>query len=494
MVADGVDDEGDSRENNDGEGPAQLVATCLRLEEMAHKSLAARTHDVIIPSYSAWLTCPKYTPRGLRSLHPGTRLPIQNTTASGAPPIANGKALSASLELRSSIYQTSVKSSRALSSEATTLVNGASANGSSLSPAQQTHTCDTCGTDWSLVRYHSLRDKKKLEICVPCYLGGRFPSTLFSGVEMCDDDWSEIEEHVGTCTAQQCIRKFLEFSIEVPYIQTEGSMGPLRFGRIPPDQADTLAMSVVAFLAGAISSGVAAEAAKTALKELTDGEGGKAVSGDSKDGESTEKKVDDDKMDEDAPVVKDASTADSTMPDSHPLPTTSISTTAAQLALSISAKVASTLASAESHNIRNTLSTLIKLTLTKLENKMTQFEELEEILEEERSLESARVVLVNERPGLKKTLDMARGEVVGHQQTQTASATATAGVARMNGATVPTPAFSQGVVNAATNPGVVLESTGKGTVVNEVQSGQSLDGVEDATVELSVFLFFVQLG
>ncbi|KAF9444677.1 SWIRM-domain-containing protein [Macrolepiota fuliginosa MF-IS2] len=627
-MADGVDDDGDSGEDNDDEDPAQLEATRLRLEEQARKYLAAQTHEVIIPSYSAWFDMSKIhpverralpeffnsrnrsktpsiykdyrdfmvntyrlrpieyltvtacrrnlagdvcaimrvhafleqwglinyqidpeqrpaalsppftghfrvildTPRGLQSLHPGTRPPIPNASASGAPSIANGKAPSAtpaSLELRSSIYQTSAKSSRALSSsEATTLANGASANGSSPSPAQQTHTCDTCGADYcSLVRYHSLKDKK-LEICAPCYLDGRFPSTLFSGdfvklsaqppgvpgganndwsdqetllllegVEMYDDDWSKIEEHVGTRTSQQCIRKFLELPIEDPYLQTEGSMGPLRFGRIPFDQADNPVMSVVAFLAGVVSPGVAAEAAKTALKELTDGEGGKAVSGDSKDGESTEKKVDDDKMDEDAPVVKDASTADATMPDSHPPPTTSTSTSdqkpspghhaslphstvqrAAHLALSASAKAASTLASAESHNIRNTLSTLIKLTLTKLEIKMTQFEELEEILEEERrNLESARVALVNERLGLKKMLDTVRGEVARHQQAQNASATATAG---MNGAAVPAPAFSQGVINAATNPGVVLGSTGQGTVVNEVQSGQSLDGVE----------------
>ncbi|KAF9439885.1 hypothetical protein P691DRAFT_768654 [Macrolepiota fuliginosa MF-IS2] len=174
---------------------------------------------------------------------------------------------------------------------------------------------------------------------------------------------------------------------------------------VPYDSADNPVMSVVAFLAGIVSPGVAAEAAKTALKELTDGEGGKAISGDSKDGESTEKKVDDDKMDKDAPVVKDASTADGILTSTPTLPRSTVQR-AAHLALSTSAKAVSTLASAEPHNIRNTLSTLIKLTLTKLENKMTQFEELEEILgEERRNLEIARVALVNERLGLKKTLD-----------------------------------------------------------------------------------------
>lgn len=369
------------------------------------------------------------------------------------------------------------------------------------------------------MRYHSLKDKK-LEICAPCYLDGRFPSTLFSGdfvkltatppgvpgsssanndwsdqetllllegVEMYDDDWSKIEEHVGTRTAQQCIRKFLELPIEDPYLQTEASMGPLRFGRIPFDQADNPVMSVVAFLAGVVNPGVAAEAAKTALKELTDGEGGKKPSGEAKEGEGEKK--DENKMDEDAPATtttqKDESntmsldhppSSDPTKPTttsvSHTLPHSQVQR-AAHLALSASAKAAQNLASAEDTQIRTTLSTLIKLTLTKLEIKMTQFEELEEILEEERrNLESARVALVNERLGLKKMLDTVRGEVIRHQQAQQ--------VAAMSGSAGQqvAPAFSQGVVNAAANPNVALGTTGQGTVVSEVQAGMSLDGGE----------------
>jgi SWI/SNF related-matrix-associated actin-dependent regulator of chromatin subfamily C len=53
------------------------------------------------------------------------------------------------------------------------------------------------------------------------------------------------------------------------------------------------------------------------------------------------------------------------------------------------------------------------LTLTKLELKMSQFEELEEILEEERKgLESARMALVGERLSLKRMLDGIRNELV----------------------------------------------------------------------------------
>jgi len=130
---------------------------------------------------------------------------------------------------------------------------------------------------------------------------------LLEGVEMYDDDWLKIEEHVGSRSAQQCLRKFLELPIEDPYLNSEGSMGPLRFGRIPFEQADNPVMSVVAFLAGVVSPGVASEAAKTALRELTDGDSKTKVEGEEKEGEK-EKEKDDDKMDEDGPTTAESST------------------------------------------------------------------------------------------------------------------------------------------------------------------------------------------
>jgi SWI/SNF related-matrix-associated actin-dependent regulator of chromatin subfamily C len=303
--------------------------------------------------------------------------------------------------------------------------------------------------------------EKKFELCAPCYLDGRFPSTMFGdfvkltkaaagvahggghdddwtdqevlllleAVEMYDDDWSRIEEHVSTRSAQQC--KFLQLPIKDPYLNTESSMGPLRHGRIPFEQVDNPVMSVVAFLAGVVGPGVAADAAKTALHELTDRDKTK------KDGEEQDSKVieaegmkdeefaekepkSDDKMEEDN--VKDES-ATEPAPQETPLDSTSNKkpmpmiphsqvVRAADLALKSSAKAAKALADAEDTHIRTSLASLIKLTLTKLELKMSQFEELEEILEEERkALESARMALVGERLGLKKMLDNVRNEV-----------------------------------------------------------------------------------
>ncbi len=67
-MGEGGDDEADSGDDNDEEDPAQLEATRLRLEEQARKYLAAQTHEVIIPSYSAWFDMSKIHPVERRAL------------------------------------------------------------------------------------------------------------------------------------------------------------------------------------------------------------------------------------------------------------------------------------------------------------------------------------------------------------------------------------------------------------------------------------------
>jgi SWI/SNF related-matrix-associated actin-dependent regulator of chromatin subfamily C len=441
------------------------------------------------------------TPRGLQSLHPGTR-PSQHPSAAKREPSqkpAPPSTTPASLELRSSIYQTTAKASRPLSDgDAAALANGASAS----TVKATMHACDTCGVDCTPVRYHSLK-VKDFELCPPCYLDGRFPSTMFSGdfvkltnaahasgnqhangaaeddwtdqelllllegIEMYDDDWSAVEEHVGTRNAQQCIRKFLELPIEDPYLQTEGGMGPLRFARLPFEQADNPVMSVVAFLAGVVSPGVASEAAKAALQELTkeDKEGQAEEEGEAKQGEgedskegiredteaadgSKEQKTDSAENEDGMAVDSAASASASNAPKKTPKIPRSQVQRAASLALASSGRAAQALADAEDAAIRSTLAQLVKLTLTKLELKMAQFEELEDILEEERKgLESARMALVNERLGVRKMYDQVKSELAKH------------------GAVA-----AQAVMQQQQSQG--LGQTGQGTRVTEVQAGQ----------------------
>ncbi|KAF7318972.1 SWI/SNF complex protein [Mycena chlorophos] len=501
------DDEGDSADDNDDEDPAQVEAARLRLEEQARKYLAAQTHEVIIPSYSAWFdmakintvetrALPEFFNSRNRSKTPAIykdyrdfmintyRLrPLEYLTVTAcrrnlagdvcaimrvhafleqwglinyqidpdsrpaalSPPFTGHfrvgiqallpsteqkkpSALPASLELKSNIYQTSNKASRPIdAAEADKLANGVrdgSVNGTSRGPT--TFSCDTCGADCTQTRYHSLKDQK-FQLCAPCYLDGRFPSTMFSGdfvklntatagpsddwtdqetlllleaIEMYDDDWSQIEEHVQTRTAQQCITKFLQLDIEDPYLATEGSMGPLRYGRIPFEQADNPVMSVVAFLAGVVDPSVASEGAKTALQHLTEESKGAEAKADAAEESGAAEQSSGDAMAVDGPAKTKM-----TVPRSQ-------AARAADLALKSSAKAAAALAETEDREIRSTLSSLIKLTLSKLELKMSQFEELEDILEEERrNLESARTALLNERLNLKKTIEHVRGEL-----------------------------------------------------------------------------------
>ncbi|KAG9313646.1 Smarcc1 protein [Chiua virens] len=592
-----ADEDAESGDDADDEDPAQLEATRLKLEEQARKYLAAQTHDVIIPSYSAWFdmstihpverrALPEFfnsrnrskapsiykeyrdfmintyrlrpteyltvtacrrnlagdvctimrvhafleqwglinyqidpeqrpaalvppftghfrvildTPRGLQSLHPGTRPSNIHPTANGVPKnqmasshlgVTPAATTLASLELRNSIYQTTSKASRGLKpAEAKTLANGISSN----AKGNMSYQCDTCGTDCTALRYHNLK-VKDFELCAPCYLDGRFPSTMFSGdfvkltaappgvghgaddewtdqevllllegIEMYDDDWTAIEDHVGTRTAQQCIRKFLSLPIEDPYIAAEGDQGPLRYGRIPFEQADNPVMSVVAFLAGVVNPAVAAEAAKTAMHVLAEGGAQKNEEGekeeDTKEGVEGKKVEGENVMQQD---VADASSAppppngdpaqpntnandmvvDESKPAGPKLPHSQV-TRAAGLALKSSARAASALAEAEDATIKSTLASLIKLTLTKLELKMTAFEELEELLEEERkSLESTRMALVSERVNLKRMLDGVRAELGKNN--------------------------AGGVGN--------LGTTGQGTPVSEVPSGTPMEG------------------
>lgn len=377
------------------------------------------------------------------------------------------------------------------------------------------YQCDTCGTDCTALRYHSLK-VKDFELCAPCYLDGRFPSTMFSGdfvkltatppgighgadeewsdqevllllegIEMYDDDWTAIEDHVGTRTAQQCIRKFLALPIEDPYIAAEGDQGPLRYGRIPFEQADNPVMSVVAFLAGVVNPVVAAEAAKTAMHVLAEGAGVKedegAKRGDGKEGvegageHATQKdgavempsavgpngepsmskpkhetpgvQTNDMVVDEQQQPAAALTKPVPKIPHSHVA-------RAAGLALKSSARTAAALADAEDATIKSTLASLIKLTLTKLELKMSAFEELEELLEEERKgLESTRMALVNERVNLKRILDGVRTEL------------------------------GKNVVGG-------MGTTGQGTPVSEVPSGTPMEGDVGPVSDGS----FVQLG
>src|ERR1700685_4110435 len=99
------------------------------------------------------------TPRCLQSLHPGTKPTHPHTSMNGSAP-KHSSSTPASLELRNSIYQTTSKVTRPINAtEASNLANGASSSLSNGGIPNIAYACDTCGTDCTPVRYHSLKVK-----------------------------------------------------------------------------------------------------------------------------------------------------------------------------------------------------------------------------------------------------------------------------------------------------------------------------------------------
>ncbi|CAG8613072.1 2481_t:CDS:2, partial [Paraglomus occultum] len=299
------------------------------------------------------------------------------------------------------------------------------------------YNCFTCGVDCTRVRYHNLKSKN-FELCPNCYLDGRFPSDMFSGdfvkmdeavfkhaqdeewseqetllllegVEMFDDDWNKIADHVGTRTREQCILHFLQLPIEEPYLGTSMSdLGALNYQRIPFSQADNPIMSVVAFLASVVNPGVAAAAAQSSLKELAaalkrdkDKKETNGINGsDNEEQESA--------MDVDQPSTSAASNANPSSQESSSDQSTIARSTlekAGAAALGSAAAKAKQLADYEEREIQRLVNTVIDAQLRKLELKLSQFEELEALLDAERKeIEKQRQQLFNDRLLLRKNI------------------------------------------------------------------------------------------
>ncbi|KAG5362388.1 SWI/SNF complex subunit SMARCC2 [Yarrowia sp. C11] len=107
--------------------------------------------------------------------------------------------------------------------------------------ASKAYHCQTTGGDVSVVRYHNLRSKQA--IAQLAFEQGLFPATqqasdfvrinnstaqgpwtdeetllLLEGVEMFEDDWDSISDHVGTRQRDACVIKFIQMPIEDAYL------------------------------------------------------------------------------------------------------------------------------------------------------------------------------------------------------------------------------------------------------------------------------------
>ena len=298
---------------------------------------------------------------------------------------------------------------------------------------KKTYNCFSCGVDCTRIRYHSARsarNQKQIELCPNCYLEGRFPSTttnidyirmddptystvdrdatwtdqetllLLEALEMYNDDWNQIADHVGTRTRDQCVIRFLQLPIEENFSEEKPeSLGPLQYDRTPFTQADNPVMSVVAFLASIVDPAVAAAAAHSSIEEMTKNlslQVSDSASAKSKDAAATPAGAT-------TPHVKDEKPTASAASSPATSPADSILSKSASIALGTAAARASALASHEEREMTKLVNAVVNTNLRKLELKLTQFNELESVLQaERREIEKARQQLFLERLAMKQ--------------------------------------------------------------------------------------------
>ncbi|GAA5868599.1 hypothetical protein JCM1840_005502 [Sporobolomyces johnsonii] len=392
------------------------------------------------------------SPRGLAPLHPGTK-PSPNISST----------------LRTDLIKTdpshpSTADVRLSSETAASLASqaGASADAAPV-PATEPKPCYTCGTSTTSIRYSSLKSRGEIALCPACYSEGRFPSSLHSGdfvrvdtgdayahseadpwtdqetllllegLEMHQDDWDKVSEHVGTRTKEQCIVRFLKLPIEDRFLEGAAAggdgVGPIKYAKVPLDKTDNPVMSVVAFLAGAVEKGVAAKAAGEAIEELEKGLKRRAEQAKEGEGDKEREKDKEDAMeldaatkeDGDAPTTNGAKEDGVAKDDDDKADTADAASTspranvqkAALVALGSAAAKAHALALSEDASLHSLVTALVDAQVRKLDLKLQHFTQLEQLVEvERRALEAQKQQLYDDRLKMNRMM----GEVAGLYQ------------------------------------------------------------------------------
>ncbi|ORZ21266.1 hypothetical protein BCR42DRAFT_321156 [Absidia repens] len=306
---------------------------------------------------------------------------------------------------------------------------------------QQQLFCITCGAECSKERYHSLKTRN-MDLCPVCYQQGRFPTSMYNsdfiryntsphtdkrgdtwrdqetlllleGIELYDDDWNAIAEHVGTRTREECLSHFLQLPIEEPYRSDQPSSNAIEHKRTPFSHADNPVMSIIAFLASAVDPQVAADAAAAAVQIQNSLE--QKRSSPETDTDNKEKGVDMDiDMDEKTTATRkrDDMTADDVNEDDNndalqKRPTKKQRTAiekAASVALGSAAAKAQSLAGIEEREIQRLVHVVVENEIKKLELKMNHFDDLEAVLDSElEGITQQRRAIFMQRLACKKT-------------------------------------------------------------------------------------------
>lgn len=351
------------------------------------------------------------------------------------------------LEVGRSIYEPTARENKITAKGADKQANGdaPTTNGTSESaskaiedivkPSINKINCFTCGIDTTRVYYHNSQigegiganGKIKYDLCPNCFTEGRMPVNhqqfqyvkienptyisipdhdapwsdgeilkLLEAMERYDENWAEIAEYVGTRSKEECVVKFLQFEIEDKYLDSEPvakasglSMLGSSNGYLPISQADNPVMSVIGFLAGltepsvtAAAAGKTVEAMKQSLRDQIEKP---QASEKGKEKESA------DSMDIDVTTTTTTTTTTQTI---QALATVPLASVAAR---------SGGLASHEEREMTRLVSAAVNTTLMKMELKLKQFNEMEQILQaERRELEKGRQQLFLDRLAFKK--------------------------------------------------------------------------------------------
>ncbi|KAK3671587.1 SWI/SNF and RSC complex subunit Ssr2 [Recurvomyces mirabilis] len=415
------------------------------------------------------------TPRGLQPFQPGPA----TTTTSGKPHPSTDRAATATkadlnLEVRRNIYDDKGK-------EVTPAAKTEDSNGDAarsledgLKQDGKQYFCYSCGKDCTRVRYHNSKNppseattskptkEQRYDLCSLCFQEGRFPSSttdadyvkiendrykslgdreaawsdselllLLEGLEMFDDNWESVADHVASRTREQCVVKFLQLEIEDKYLEDApstnghangGGVGAqdlsyLSGGRLPFSQFDNPVMSVMGFLAGLADPATTAKAAGKSVEEMrrtlklrlegdsaSGAEGAETAKDSTTDvkGERAESMEVDDTT---SLATREPPTTTTTSSSSHDLPTTALSLTAARSAA---------LASHTERQLSAQVSAAVNLQLQKLELKLQQFGEMEALLQaERREVERMRQRLFLDRLAFRQRVREVEGRMGG---------------------------------------------------------------------------------
>lgn len=302
--------------------------------------------------------------------------------------------------------------------------------------------CHQCGNDCTRIYYHSsqsdARAKAKFDLCPNCFTEGRLPAShtssmyskvenptytsildrdapwtdaeilrLLEGLERFDDDWGEIAEHVGTRTREECVLQFLQLDIEEKYLDSEAPTNPPtglsmlggQHGHLPFNQVDNPVMSVVGFLASLADPASTAAAANKSADELK-----RNLRKQLERANQTENAEAADKKDTE---VDKAESMDVDFRQTVVTTTTTTSTTTktslASIPLASIGARGAVFASHEEREMTRLVSAAANVMLQKLELKLKYFDEMEELLREERrELERGRQQLFLDRLAFKR--------------------------------------------------------------------------------------------